>query len=105
MAMSCGVMIIFIALVTWICLFTYLLPERVCNILYGFPCGIIFKESFGEGCANPSFEVICENNKSVIYFNYGESHAHAIIASNSSSFRYIKTGVSPDNNCPIIRHV
>jgi len=101
MAMSCGVMIIFIAL-TWIFLYNYLYPELVCNILYGLPCGIIFNESSGEGCVNPSFEVICENNKSVIYFNYGESQTHAILASNSSSFRYIETGFSPDNNCPII---
>ncbi|PNX73678.1 receptor-like protein kinase, partial [Trifolium pratense] len=56
-------------------------------------------DSFGEECVNPSFETICENNKSVIYFNYGERHANAILVYNLSSFRYIITGVSPDNNC------
>ncbi|CAK8578543.1 unnamed protein product [Lathyrus sativus] len=45
---------------------------------------------------------MCENNISVISFIYGGLTADAIIASNSSSFRYIITGVSPDNNCPII---
>jgi hypothetical protein len=53
---------------------------------------------------NPSFEVICENNKSVIYFNYGQCQARAIIASSSSSssFRYIITGFSPHKNFPVI---
>ncbi|PNX74283.1 hypothetical protein L195_g030199 [Trifolium pratense] len=27
------------------------------------------------GYVNPSFEVICENNKAVVYFNYGQRHA------------------------------
>ena len=72
-------------------------------------CGMIFNESsfvkFGARCANPSFQVTCENKKSVVYFNYGKHQADAIIASNSSSsssFCYIITGVSPHNICPII---
>jgi hypothetical protein len=62
-------------------------------------------DSFGEECVNPSFQVICENNKSVIYFNYGQHQARAIIAttsSSSSSFHYIITGVTPHNNCSVI---
>ncbi|MCI07451.1 kinase R-like protein, partial [Trifolium medium] len=68
------------------------------------PCGIIFNQPFGKGCVNPRLKVICENNKTVIYFNYGEHQADAIMVSNSSSssFRYIISGVSPDNNCPVI---
>lgn len=38
-----------------------------------------------------------------MYFNYGEirGHADAVIAVNSSTFRYIATGVDP-NNCSFI---
>lgn len=72
-------------------------------------CGIIFNKStsylgyWGRRCANPSYEVVCENNKAVMYFNYGEipGHADAVIAVNSSTFRYIATGVDP-NNCSFI---
>ncbi|MCH98943.1 kinase R-like protein, partial [Trifolium medium] len=103
MAVSCGGLIILIALVI---LISILMPWTFlpCPFALEHPCGVIFNESSGKGCANPIFEVICENNKSVMSFNYGQRHARAIIASSSSSssFRYIMTGVSPHNNCPII---
>ncbi|PNX72860.1 receptor-like protein kinase, partial [Trifolium pratense] len=88
-------------LVQWITVGKFPYP---CPYALEHPCGIIFNTPFGDGCLNPRFEVTCENNKSVIYFNYGEHQAGAIIVSNpsSSSFRYILTGVSPDNNCPVI---
>jgi hypothetical protein len=76
-----------------------------CPYALQLPCGIIFNQlSFGDECVNPRFEVICENNKTVMYFNYGERQAGTIIVSNSSSssFSYIVTGVSPNNNCPVI---
>ncbi|XP_045821116.1 rust resistance kinase Lr10-like isoform X2 [Trifolium pratense] len=65
---------------------------------------IISDSIFSWQFPDPRFEVTCENNKSVIYFNYGKRQARAIIVSNSSSssFRYIMTGVSPHNNCPAI---
>jgi hypothetical protein len=95
-------LIILAAFVIWIFIITI---EGGCFIT-SVHCGTMFNESlfdsfdsFGEECVNPSFQVICENNKSVIYFNYGERHANAILVSNLSSFRYIMTGVSPDNNC------
>ncbi|CAJ2677398.1 unnamed protein product [Trifolium pratense] len=95
-------LIIFAAFVIWIFMITL---EGGCFIT-SVHCGTTFNESlfdsFGESCVYPSFEVICENNKSVIYFNYGDRHANAILVSNLSSFRYIITGVSPDNNCLIL---
>ncbi|GAU39851.1 hypothetical protein TSUD_68990 [Trifolium subterraneum] len=100
-------LIIFAAFVVWIFIITI---EGGCFIT-SVHCGTMFNESlfdsfdsFGEECVNPSFQVICENNKSVIYFNYGERQANAILVSNlsSTSFRYIITGVSPDNNCLIL---
>ncbi|GAU39850.1 hypothetical protein TSUD_68980 [Trifolium subterraneum] len=109
MAVWCGGLIILTVFVTLVFVFLFVFPARVlCPIPLEQPCGIIFNNSSDLceeecGSATPSFRVICENNKSVIYFNYGERHADAIIASNSSSsFRYIITGVSPDDNCPII---
>ncbi|XP_058750155.1 rust resistance kinase Lr10-like [Vicia villosa] len=106
MAVSCGGLIILITFVILICVFVYDFPARgLCPIQSDNFCGFIFNESsnlYEYGCANPSFQVICENNKSVIYINYGQHYANAIIASNSSSaFSYIITGVSPDY-CPII---
>ncbi|KAK2384308.1 hypothetical protein P8452_39235 [Trifolium repens] len=104
--MSCRGLIILIALVILITISVFAFPWLLepCPSALEHPCRVIFNESFGEGCVNPSFEVICENNKSVIYFNYGQRHLHAIIASSSSSssFRYLMTGVSPHNNCHII---
>ncbi|GAU39846.1 hypothetical protein TSUD_68940 [Trifolium subterraneum] len=92
-------LIIFGAFVIWIFIIT--LDGRC--FIRTVHCGTTFNESlfdsFGEFCVNPSFDVICENKKSIIYFNYGELHAKAILVSNSSSFRYIMTGVSPHNNC------
>jgi hypothetical protein len=95
-------LIILAAFVIWIFIITI---EGGCFIT-SVHCGTMFNESlfdsfdsFGEECVNPIFQVICENNKSVIYFNYGERHANAILVSNLSSFRYIMTRVSPDNNC------
>ncbi|CAJ2677396.1 unnamed protein product [Trifolium pratense] len=106
MTMSCVVLIIFaffVIILTW----SIHLDDQ-CPIPSEEQCGTIFnKPSFDsigvvqESCVNPSFEVICENNKSVIYFNYGERHIDAILVSNtsSSSFRYIMTGVGHNNNC------
>jgi hypothetical protein len=104
MVVSCGGLIIFAAFA--ILLFFSLQFPDPCSYGLEHPCGVIFNQPlpFVEGCVNPRFEIICENNKSVIYFNYGKRQASAIIVSNSSSssFRYIITGVSPHNNCPVI---
>ncbi|XP_058750158.1 rust resistance kinase Lr10-like [Vicia villosa] len=107
MAVSCGGLIILIASAIIIIGYVLEIPyPPSCPIPLEQPCGIVYNKSsisFGEGCGTPSFEVICENNKSVIYFNYGKRLAKAIIASpNSSSFLYIMTGVSSDNNFPTI---
>lgn len=106
MTVSCGGLIL-VASAIMIIAFVYDFPYPLsCSIPLEQPCGMVYNTSlftFGEGCGAPIFEIICENNRSVIYFNYGKRHAKAIIAfPNSSSFRYITTGVSPDNNFPII---
>jgi len=96
MAMAYGVLTIFAAIVILSCVSSFYYTSVI------DPCGTS-KESSDVGCA---IQVTCENNKSVMYFNYGEYQAKAIVASNSSSssssFHYIITGVSPHNNCPII---
>ncbi|PNX83033.1 kinase R-like protein, partial [Trifolium pratense] len=108
MAVSCAGLIILavsalLLLILSDSIFSWQFPDP-CPYALEHPCGIIFTTPFGDGCVNPRFEVTCENNKSVIYFNYGKRQARAIIVSNSSSssFRYIMTGVSPHNNCPAI---
>jgi len=87
--MSYGGLIIFAAFF----IFTYVLcfwPDDGTSFIQN-PCRMVFNESSEAGCSNPSFQVTCENNKSVMNFNYGEHQAEAIIASNpsssSSSFR------------------
>ncbi|XP_061341670.1 G-type lectin S-receptor-like serine/threonine-protein kinase At1g11280 [Gastrolobium bilobum] len=67
----------------------------------GSACGNIFNNS--SACVDPSYEVICEDKKAVMYINYGRRDAAAIIAAPNSTFRYITTGVGvhPDN-CSII---
>ncbi|KAK2384297.1 rust resistance kinase Lr10 [Trifolium repens] len=105
MAVSCGGLII-LAFIIGVFMFVISGPfSDPCPYALQLPCGIIFNQlSFGDECVNPRFEVICENNKTVMYFNYGERQAGTIIVSNSSSssFSYIVTGVSPNNNCPVI---
>ncbi|KAJ1426118.1 Serine/threonine-protein kinase, active site [Sesbania bispinosa] len=116
MCVSCGGLIAFATL--FVCSYYALVRngfyyEYECFVPSWRPCGIIFNETFsssssyyeGGRCVNPRYEVICENNKPVIYFNYDTSHnIDAIIAAANSStaFRYITTGVNPNDNCSFI---
>ncbi|XP_061341666.1 LEAF RUST 10 DISEASE-RESISTANCE LOCUS RECEPTOR-LIKE PROTEIN KINASE-like 2.8 [Gastrolobium bilobum] len=71
-------------------------------------CGIIFNNSAVPHSywVDPSYEVICEDNKAVMYINYGRRDAAAIIAAPNSTttFRYITTGVGSGhpNYCSLI---
>ncbi|KAK7318796.1 hypothetical protein RJT34_03503 [Clitoria ternatea] len=65
-------------------------------------CGKISNDK-NSRCVNPSFEVTCEDNKPVIYFNYGKHETTAAILAVNSTFRYINTSIGvPPSNCSLI---
>ena len=70
-------------------------------------CGSIFDVSYsyydgGVSCRDPGYKLICEDQKPVLYLNYGRHRVLAISAANSS-FQTIIAGVD-NNNCSFITH-
>ncbi|KAI4296927.1 hypothetical protein L6164_036844 [Bauhinia variegata] len=68
----------------------------------GESCGIIFGKSqprFLEhgGCADPSYELVCEGNKTVLNLYYGRHRVQAITVTYSSTLRSVSAGVDHDN--------
>ncbi|KAI9085483.1 hypothetical protein K1719_032550 [Acacia pycnantha] len=53
--------------------------------------------------SDPSYELVCENNKTVLYVNYGRQLVEAIYATNSTTLQSITAGVDI-NNCSAITH-
>ncbi|KAI9085485.1 hypothetical protein K1719_032552 [Acacia pycnantha] len=72
-------------------------------------CGYVFNVStntysYKGNCSNPSYEVLCENNKTVLYVNYGRHLVEAVYASNSSNLQSITAGVDINNCSSLTRH-
>ena len=67
-------------------------------------CGNIFNKNFNYdiqgSCPDPSYELVCENNKTVLNLYYGRHQLQAVAAGNSS-VRSVTAGID-DNNCTSI---
>ncbi|XP_028803892.1 uncharacterized protein LOC114758961 [Neltuma alba] len=87
----------------------------VSNFMGVFHTGYLFSESCGQvfnvptnryhdkgNCSDPSYELVCENNRSVLYVNYGRHLIEAIYATNSTTALQSITAGLDINNCPAI---
>ncbi|KAJ1376899.1 Serine/threonine-protein kinase, active site [Sesbania bispinosa] len=76
--------------------------------LYTDSCGLIFNTPsgtglFGRSCNDPSYELLCdENNKTVLYLNYGRHFVQAITSVNNNGTLKFMIGGLDNNNCPTI---
>ncbi|KAI4296930.1 hypothetical protein L6164_036847 [Bauhinia variegata] len=82
--------------------FTLLRPNKTYNYEQGECCGIRFDKPHGRllgdgSCADPSYKLVCEGNKIVLYLYYGRHRVQVISVNNSSSLRSVSAGVDHDN--------
>ncbi|XP_028774904.1 rust resistance kinase Lr10-like [Neltuma alba] len=74
-------------------------------------CGHVFNASITNrnypfnSCSDPSYELVCENNRNALYLNYGRHLVEAIYAANSATtLQSITAGVDSNNCSAISRH-
>ncbi|KAK7319796.1 hypothetical protein RJT34_04521 [Clitoria ternatea] len=80
------------------------------DLLYTDSCGLIFNNTplgtghSGRTCNDPSFQLLCENNKPVLYLNYGRHFIHTITTTTTPNKTTLQSiiGRLDNNNCSTI---
>ncbi|XP_027348328.1 rust resistance kinase Lr10-like [Abrus precatorius] len=75
--------------------------------LYTDSCGLIFNTPsntglLGRTCNDPSYELVCEANKTVLYLNFGRHFIHAITTTPNNATLQSMTGGLDNNNCSTV---
>ncbi|XP_054778931.1 rust resistance kinase Lr10-like [Prosopis cineraria] len=84
------------------------LPISIDHSPYSDSCGLVFHvstDSYNLGpCSDPSYELVCEKNRTLLHLIYGRHLVQTIYAINSTTVKSIAGGVDDDNCYAITRH-